>query len=160
MGVQIQPYDVAQREAVVALSLRAWAPVFPHIEASMEPPVYAAFYPKGWRVSQKEAVEGVLDAPGSHVWVALDGIQVVGFVAVKRHDDTLGEIYMIAVDPDAQQRGIGMALTKSAEQWMRDSGLSVAMVETGSDPGHGPARRTYEKAGFQLWLASRYFKKL
>jgi ribosomal protein S18 acetylase RimI-like enzyme len=126
----------------------------------MDAPVYEAFYPKGWRVSQQEAVQGVLDSPETHVWVATDGQRVAGFVAVKRHDDTLGEIYMVAVDPKAQRRGIGMALTQFAEQWMRDSGLSVAMVETGADPGHGPARRTYEKAGFRLWPVSRYFKKL
>jgi len=32
--------------------------------------------------------------------------------------------------------------------------MSVAMVATGGDPGHAPARRTYEKLGFrQLPLA-------
>jgi hypothetical protein len=38
--------------------------------------------------------------------------------------------------------------------------MSVAMVETGADPGHGPARRTYEKAGFEQLPIARYFKKL
>jgi hypothetical protein len=36
----------------------------------------------------------------------------------------------------------------------------IEMVETGGDPGHGPARRAYEKAGFGLWPVARYFKKL
>jgi hypothetical protein len=35
--------------------------------------------------------------------------------------------------------------------------MSVAMVETGGDPGHAPARRTYEKAGFGLFPTARYF---
>jgi hypothetical protein len=30
----------------------------------------------------------------------------------------------------------------------------------GGDPGHGPAHRVYEKAGFGLWPMARYFKKL
>jgi hypothetical protein len=34
------------------------------------------------------------------------------------------------------------------------------MVETGGDPGHAPARHTYEKSGFQLLPVARYFKKL
>lgn len=38
--------------------------------------------------------------------------------------------------------------------------MSVAMVETGGDPGHERARHTYEKAGFELLPAARYFKKL
>lgn len=43
---------------------------------------------------------------------------------------------------------------------MKDAGMSIAMVETGGDPGHAPARRTYEKLGFGLLPISRYFKKL
>jgi hypothetical protein len=38
--------------------------------------------------------------------------------------------------------------------------MSVAMVETGGDPGHERARYTYEKVGFKLWPVARYFKKL
>lgn len=72
----------------------------------------------------------------------------------------MGEIYMIAVDPNFQGRGIGTALIKFTLTWMRDAGMSVAMVETGGDPGHAPARRTYEKAGFGLFPVARYFKKL
>jgi hypothetical protein len=28
------------------------------------------------------------------------------------------------------------------------------------DPGHAPARRTYEAAGFRIFPVARYFKKL
>ncbi|HAJ64916.1 MAG TPA: GNAT family N-acetyltransferase, partial [Cyanobacteria bacterium UBA8543] len=44
--------------------------------------------------------------------------------------------------------------------WMKDAGMSIAMVETGGDPGHAPARHTYEKVGFGLFPVARYFKKL
>jgi len=67
---------------------------------------------------------------------------------------------MVAVEPDFQGRGIGTALTEFALEQMKDAGLSVAMVETGGDPGHSPARQTYEKAGFRLLPIARYFKKL
>jgi hypothetical protein len=43
---------------------------------------------------------------------------------------------------------------------MKEAGMSVAMVETGGDPGHAPARHIYEKAGFGLFPVARYFKKL
>jgi RimJ/RimL family protein N-acetyltransferase len=43
---------------------------------------------------------------------------------------------------------------------MKDAGMSIAMVETGVDPGHTPARHTYEKLGFGLFQVARYFKKL
>ena len=72
----------------------------------------------------------------------------------------MGEIYMVAVDPDFQGRGIGSALIEFALDWMKDAGMSIAMVETGGDPGHASARHTYEKSGFELLSIARYFKKL
>jgi hypothetical protein len=43
---------------------------------------------------------------------------------------------------------------------MKDAGMSIAMVETGGDPGHERARYIYEKVGFELFPVARYFKKL
>ncbi|HJE58634.1 MAG TPA: hypothetical protein K8V84_09005 [Nocardiopsis listeri] len=39
-------------------------------------------------------------------------------------------------------------------------GVRVAVVETGGDPGHAPARATYAKAGFTSLPIVRYFKDL
>lgn len=158
--MHIQPYDDHHIGAVIRLSLRAWAPVFASLQGVMNPAVYAHFYPD-WRVSQHKAVEAVCAAQDRHVWVAVEGNAVVGFVAVKLHPaSSMGEIYMLAVDPDFQRRGIGAALTHFALAWMQDAGMSVAMVETGADPGHSPARCTYEKAGFERLPVARYFHKL
>ena len=158
--MRIQPYDPEQLEAVVCLALRAWTPVFELIHKVMDVDVYRELHPD-WRVSQQKAVEGICAAEDTKVWVAIDAGSPVGFVAVKFHSvPRMGEIYMIAVDPDYQRRGIGTALTEFALDRMRDAGMSVAMVETGGDPGHGPARRTYEKVGFGLLSIARYFKKL
>lgn len=160
MELRIEPYDAHHLDAVIRLSLRAWAPVFASIQNVLDRDVYREFYPD-WRVSQQTAVEAVCAAEDTHVWVALDAGSTVGFVAVKLHAETsMGEIYMLAVDPDAQGRGIGTALTAFALDWMKAAGMTVAMVETGGDPGHAPARRTYEKAGFGLLPIARYFKKL
>jgi GNAT superfamily N-acetyltransferase len=159
--MQIQPYSTNHLDAVVGLSLRAWAPVFDSLKRVLAPEVFSEFYPDGWRVVQQKSVEGVCAADEMHIWVATEADSAVGFVAVKLHStDKMGEIYMIAVDPDYQGRGIGTSLTNFALDWMRDAGMSIAMVETGGDPGHAPARHTYEKAGFGLLPLARYFKKL
>jgi ribosomal protein S18 acetylase RimI-like enzyme len=158
--MQIEPYDPRQLDAVIRLSLRAWTPVFDSIQKAMDFDVYREFYPD-WRVSQQKAVEEVCADADTKVWVAIDSGSTVGFVAVKLHSQSsMGEIYTIAVDPDYQRRGIGAALTQFALDWMKDAGMSVAMVETGGDPGHAPARCTYEKLGFRLLPIARYFKKL
>jgi ribosomal protein S18 acetylase RimI-like enzyme len=161
MKIQIEPYDSHHLDAVIRLSLRAWTPVFESIQNAMNADVYQAFYPDHWRISQQKAVEGVCNAEDTKVWVAIDAGSTAGFVAVKQHlEDSMGEIYMVAVDPDFQGRGIGSALIEFALASMKEAGMSIAMVETGGDPGHAPARHTYEKAGFGLFPVARYFKKL
>jgi len=156
----IEPYDETKLEAVVALSLRAWAPVFVSIEEAMGSDVFRAQHPD-WRVSQKAAVEAVCGDAEVHVRLAMVDGAVAGFVALKLHaEDRMGEVYMIAVDPAHQRRGIAGALTAYALAWFAEAGMTTAMVETGGDPGHAPARHTYEAAGFRLVPVARYFKKL
>jgi GNAT superfamily N-acetyltransferase len=159
--MKIEPYTHHHLDAVVRLSLRAWTPVFESIQKAMNAEAYLAFYPDHWRVSQEKAVEEVCSAEDIHVWVAIDSDAPVGFVAVKLNTETtMGEIYMVAVDPDFQGIGMGTALTTFALEWMKESGMSVGMVETGGDPGHAPARHLYEKVGFDPFPVARYFKKL
>ncbi len=67
---------------------------------------------------------------------------------------------MLAVDPAAQDRGIGTALTEIATDWLRTSRMRVAMIDAGGDPGHAPARRLYEQADYTLLPVARYFKAL
>jgi GNAT superfamily N-acetyltransferase len=127
----------------------------------MDAEVYRTFYPENWRVNQQKAVEKVCASEDTNVWIAIEAVSTVGFVAVKLHsEDRMGEVYMVAVDPDFQTRGIGAALIEFALDWMKAVGMSVAMVETGCDAGHAPARHTYEKTGFVQWPVARYFKKL
>ncbi|MEM9265817.1 MAG: GNAT family N-acetyltransferase [Cyanobacteria bacterium P01_F01_bin.13] len=159
--MHIEPYTPQHIDTVIQLSLRAWTPVFESLQTMMNTDVHQAFYPDGWRVSQQKAVEDACTTENINVWVAIDAKITVGFVAVKLDaESSMGEIYMVAVDPDFQGRGIGTALTEFALAWMKEAGMSIAMVETGGDPGHAPARHTYEKVGFKLLPIARYFKKL
>jgi GNAT superfamily N-acetyltransferase len=95
------------------------------------------------------------------VWVA-DASGVIGFVAARIFDQErrIGEIYMLAVDPANQVQGVGTALTEHATNWMRQRGMGVAMISTGGDPGHAPARRVYEKANYTRLPAAGYYRAL
>lgn len=161
MRPQVRPLDDRDAEAVVGLSLRAWAPVFASIERALGSEIYGLLFPDGWLASQRQAVKAVCASQEKRVWVAeVDGT-TVGFVAVDLHSESsMGEIHMLAVDPDHQGNGIGTALTEFALARIKDAGMKVAMVETGGDPGHAAARRTYEKAGYLHLPIARYFKNL
>ena len=158
--MQIKPCDSSHVDAIVRLSLRAWSPVFDSLKQALAPNVWEQFYPDGWRVSQEKSVRDTCANAEMKLWVAIEDGAVAGFVAVRFHEGKLGEIYMIAVDPDYQRRGIAMDLTDFAVERMKEAGMEIAMVETGGDPGHAPARATYEKAGFRALPLARYFRKL
>lgn len=157
--MEIRLFEPRDLDGVLRLSLRAWAPVFVSIEQGMDPGVFQHFFPD-WRAEQRSAVAAVCSDPQARVWVAEVEGAAAGFVAVFQRSPTYAEIYMIAVDPDFRGRGVGGALAERAESWMRENGVVVAMVETGGDPGHAPARRLYESQEFRLWPLARYYKRL
>jgi ribosomal protein S18 acetylase RimI-like enzyme len=151
----IRPATADDLDAVVDLSLEAWAPVFASFEAMMGPDLYGRVHPD-WRRDQEAAVRQALG--DNDTWVADAGGRVVGFVNVAFDVPARsGEIYMIAVDPAVQRRGVGSRLTERALDEMRARGIDLAIVATGGDPGHAPARATYDKAGFtpvpQVWYS-------
>jgi ribosomal protein S18 acetylase RimI-like enzyme len=82
----------------------------------------------------------------------------VGFVTVVIDGpEQPGEIYMIAVDP-ASQRSVGRALTEQPLQQIRDAGGQVAVVGTGGDRGHAPARALYESCLFTGLPLVNYYR--
>lgn len=98
---------------------------------------------------------------GWDVFVAHQNGSVVGFVSLRLDAATrIGEIGLNAVDPAHAGQGIGTAMYDYALERMKEAGMQAAMVGTGADPSHAPARRAYEKAGFEaalptVWLFRR-----
>ncbi len=146
------------------LSLLAWAPVFRSFEEVLGSEIYARLYPD-WQSGQRAAVEGVWQASTeseqSAVWVAvLDGT-IAGFIAYTLNTiDSTGEVTLLAVHPDYQDRGIGTELNAFALRKMKDAGMRLAVAATGGDASHAPARRSYEKAGYIALPLVRYYKDL
>ena len=127
----------------------------------MGPSIYTLFWPE-WKTSQREAIEQVCkNGDKTIVWVAeLHGI-VVGFLAYTLDvEEKIGEVQLLAVHPDYQNRGIGTELNLFALGQMRESGMRMAKVETGGDSSHAPARKSYQKAGYTALPLVRYFKDL
>jgi mycothiol synthase len=89
------------------------------------------------------------EANGLRIYEASD--QVAGFCWTKRHPahgprPAMGEIYVIAVDPDFHGRGLGTGLTAAGLSWLHKQGLDVGMLYVEAD--NEPALRTYHKLGF------------
>lgn len=130
--ISVVPYRAEYREALIELSLRAWEAVFPLMHQSVPNFVYECFYPAGWERRQADDVAFVLDAEPSGIDVALDGERPVGWVCTRMHpEDSMGEVYILAVDPPWRRRGIARRLIERAESRARGLGMRMLMVETG-----------------------------
>jgi len=161
MAWSIEPYEPCHRQAVLDLSLRAWAPVFALTRAVVPRFVYDSFYPDGWEARQLADLSVVLEEEPQNVDVAVLAEDVVGWVCTRLHpEDRMGEVYVLAVDPAHQRQGIGTGLMNHSLARVEAAGMAMVMVETGDDPGHAAARTAYESAGFERWPVARYFKDL
>ncbi len=162
MTLRLRPYEPADEEPVVALSLRAWAPIFASVASVLGAELDTLLHGEDWSAFQARSVRATLEEPGSTAWVAEAEDGVVGFAVASVADPErrIGQIAMLAVDPGSQGRGVGSALTDHATEWLRGLGMAVAVIGTGGDEGHAPARRLYEKAGYTAMPIVQYFKAL
>lgn len=84
----------------------------------------------------------------------IDG-KLAGFCWTKRHDDELGEVYVIAVDPAFQGRGLGRALVVEGMRHLTAQGLVSVMLYVDADNRAGLA--LYDQLGFRLDHIDRAF---
>jgi GNAT superfamily N-acetyltransferase len=159
--IEIREFAADDLDAVVAFSLRAWEPVFTSLHEVLGDEVFLRLHPD-WQASQAEAVRSICENDERDVFVAVAESRPVGFVAVAldAFHDRMGAIEIIGVDPAHQRHGIGAQLTEFAVTYMKRRGMDIAVVETGGDPGHAPARALYAETGFTVLPVARYFRLL
>ena len=161
--VVVEAYKPDDETAVLELSRSAWTPVFAELRGAVPAFVYDSFYPDGWWERQRTEILTLLADETESVLVARDPHtdSIVGWVSTRLHpEDSMGEIYILAVDPDRQRQGVARRLMDAAHEAMRRAGMRMAMVETGDDPGHAGSRASYEAVGYQRWPVARYFLDL
>jgi mycothiol synthase len=98
---------------------------------------------------------------------AADPARVLGFHWTKVHpagtggapvDEPIGEVYVLGVDPAAQGRGLGPALTLAGLAHLRDRGLPAVMLYV--EAGNAAAVGVYQRLGFTRWSADvRYARR-
>jgi GNAT superfamily N-acetyltransferase len=160
-GIHIRRLAEGDLDAVVAFSIRAWDAVFASVRDVLGDDVFFRLHPD-WTESQAEAVRSICTNDERDVYVAVIDDRPVGFVgiALDAFHERMGVIEIIGVDPDYQRRGIGAQLTQFAIDHMKRQGMDIAVVETGGDLGHAPARALYGETGFTLLPIARYFRLL
>lgn len=141
-GVALRSFVPGQDEAaVVGVNNRAFA-----------------WHPEQSRLDVKELTvletQPWFDPNGFLLAVDPDG-RLLGFHWTKMHPEGLGEVYVLAVHPDAQGSGLGSALTVAGLAYLREREAPEAMLYVDSD--NTAALRTYQKLGFGLHHADMQF---
>jgi ribosomal protein S18 acetylase RimI-like enzyme len=140
-GIIVRAAKTDDADAVVALTGRAFIgsrfhldPDFPVKEAS--------------RIKREWARNLVLGTRGNGCLVATINGQVVGFLGIlKRHTHPRSyAIDLVAVDPDAQRKGIGKAMLSDL---LDDATRVGRLVEVGTQVANVPSVRLYEALGFR-----------
>lgn len=159
-AIHLRPSVPEDLDAIVRLSLLAWEPVFDSFRLVLGDDIFLTIYPD-WPRDQAKAVREQCESATSVTWVADIGSAIAGFVSWEVNSESrTGEVHMLAVTPGYQRHGIGGRLNELALVAFRDAGMTLAVVGTGGDPGHAPARRSYERAGYTPLPIVRYYKLL
>jgi putative acetyltransferase len=89
-----------------------------------------------------------LRRPGVTFWTAYDGASVVGCAALKRLDAGHAEVKSMRTAPERRRGGVGSRLLDHVISEARRLGVRRLSLETGTDDFFRPARKLYEKFGF------------
>jgi mycothiol synthase len=97
--------------------------------------------------------EGDLAARMAEPWfdpagllVVTEGPRMLGFHWTKQHSPDLGEVYVVGIDPSAQGRGLGRALTLAGLHHLVGLGVSEILLYVEAD--NHAALATYTQLGF------------
>jgi ribosomal protein S18 acetylase RimI-like enzyme len=101
----------------------------------------------------REVLEAARKEPDKDYSLAekrIDGV-LAGFAIYGRTPmtDFAWDVYWIAVNPDFQRRGIGLALMESVEEaTLRTADRAIFRVETSGTAEYGYVRNFYDRAGY------------
>lgn len=90
-----------------------------------------------------------LTQPGIAFWTAREDGVLLGCGALKKIDGGSSEIKSMRTTPAARGRGVGASMLAHIIEQARATGVQTLFLETGSDKFFSPARRLYERHGFQ-----------
>lgn len=132
------------------IAVEAWAPVRKSMCGYIGEDIYSLFGDnkenKRWEVMRaftNDRIQVLVTEVDGHV------VGFITYVVLKNENGVrFGEIGNNAVDPSTGGRGIGTFQCQEATARMKEQDVAYIQVDTGLDESHLPARRIYEKAGF------------
>ena len=158
----IRAYRPEDLPVLMDIGNRAWRKIYDMFEATYGSELFSILVPDRTKVKGEQVHRHCLQHPD---WVYVceeDDGRTVGFATFLLDPERgIGEIGNNAVDPECGLKGRGQQMYRAILDRFRAEGMKYAKVTTGMDPAHGPARRAYERAGFDIHHENvTYYKKI
>ena len=114
---------------------------------------------KRWEERKKDEIRHFAENNPQNILVTEVNEKIVGFVSFSINTaDSIGTVCNNGVDPAYGGKGIGTAQVMRVIEIFKEKGLKYAQV---LGPVEGPARRMYEKNGFEIIMKqAEYMRKL
>ena len=157
----MRPYEARDLEWVMRTADKAWRGINASYRKIFGDELFAILVPDEHTRKGAEMRWTCTDHP-EVVFICEENGTRVGFVTgIIDRPRGIGIIGNNAVDPDCGLKGIGQQMYRYVLDMFRAEGMRFANVDMGLDEGHAPARRAYERAGFDISISSiRYYMKL
>jgi ribosomal protein S18 acetylase RimI-like enzyme len=148
--VSVRDFESADLDRIAEITKAAWEPVYESYRENMGDELFDAKY-GDWREYKVSQVKRDCRRDPASVRIACLDDDVAGYATFSVDKDAgIGEIGNNAVDPACQGRGVATTLYDDLLEEFEDRDLKFAEVSTGLTDPFAPARRTYEKVGFDI----------
>jgi ribosomal protein S18 acetylase RimI-like enzyme len=146
----IRSYRPTDLPIIQDIGNRAWRGIYAMFRETLGDDIFALTHPNS-ATAKGEQIRAHCEANPDWIFICEEDGLIVGFVTfLVDAGSKIGTIGNNAVDPDCGLKGIGQQMYAAVLNYFREQGMLVAQVHTGLDEAHAPARRAYERAGFDV----------
>ena len=146
----IRSYQSADLPVIMDIANRAWRGIYRMFREAYGEALFGVIVPDVETV-KGEQIRTHCAAHPDQILICEESGAIVGFVTFHLDAERgIGTIGNNAVDPACGLKGIGQQMYAAVFARFRAEGMRFAKVTTGLDEAHAPARRAYERAGFNL----------
>ena len=152
--MSIRSFVPADLPVIVDIGNRAWREIKKMTRDALGDRIADRLNPEGDSVKKGREIESFAASMPENIFICEEEGRIVGFITFLLSPEGVGVIGNNAVDPECGLKGIGQQMYRAVLEHFRKNGMKTASVTTGLDHAHAPARRAYERAGFNRKLES------
>ncbi len=146
----LRPFETRDTDLIAEIADLAWHGIYASQREIFGDELYAILFPEDHERKGNEMRRHCARTP-DRIWVCEKDGRVAGFIMWSMNEEKkIGVLGNNGLHPDFTGQGLGAFMYRRVLEHFRAGGMQYAMVHTGLDKGHAPARRAYERVGFHI----------